>query len=70
MLSFVVGALIGGAMLGIVWMLATTPAVFAYRSGNGSTHTARRNTRDAWMCAYVAGVVTYVGLLALGIITY
>ena len=70
MISIVIGVVVGGAMLGIVWMLAAAPLVFARRSGNGQAHTLRQNTRDAWMVAYAAGVASYVLLLVSGLITY
>ena len=70
MISFVVGAVVGGALLGLAWMLLTTPAVFAYHSANGQERTARRNTREAWAVAYGLGVASYVLLILSGTITY
>jgi hypothetical protein len=69
MLSFVVGVVIGGALLGLIWMLATRPAMAAYRSGNGSS-TVTHDTRDAWILAYVLGALTYALLRISGIIAY
>ena len=70
MISIVYGVVAGGAMLGLLWMLLTAPAVFTIRSANGSHFKRRRNARDAWAMAYLAGVLTYVALLASGLIAY
>jgi hypothetical protein len=70
MIEFAYGVIAGGALLGFLWMVLTTPAVIAYRSGNGHQATLRRNARDAWALAYLAGVITYILLRSAGVIAY